>query len=523
MRKVVISLQLIFLVFPIFCFINISVFADESSEVAIVWDKSGSMFRVRGEERMKPYDLERLNQYVVSALTQGTVEIPADSKDIDSVEQNKLNGPIINPGSSVSVIDFGLNISVRHRQVIIRDASHLMSLLPPTDKRKETYFEQDTYYRKAFVEAHDLVSAGLKPRKYLVTISDETESYVGKDPKVEDNFIRMERGTDLVFFMVVNRIVNFKIYDLSPSFTPTPSPVPTVTPTPTHSPSPTPTHTHSPVPTHTPSPLPTGTPTPTHTPTPIVIPTDTPLPIASIRLLGENNRDVMRITFGKEGKGRDAVVISQRKFRWDVPDGITAYPEETICTFANEDPVDVLFEENGYFRVRAFRNAFNKHKGQALLLKLPFINQSGNKDFHEKELANSVEINVLSLFFRLLVIVILLGGATFLVIYLLAPKEATITIRRSPWSNDPLKVVLNHLTPETSIPMHGSEASSSTSPYKLSFDGNVVQFIDTQKGINRELPTNVGYEYAFNDQAGNTLTFDFMIQIRKKWPWFSNG
>jgi len=395
-----------------------------------------------------------------------------------------------------------------------------MSLLPPTDKRRQTYTEQNTYYRRAFVDAHNLVSSGLKPRKYLVTISDETESYPDKDPEIEDRFSRMERGTDLVFFMVVNRMVNFKIYDLSPSFTPTPSPIPTYTPIPTHTATPTKT------PTSAPTSTPTETPTPTrppNTPTPTLTPTDTPLPIASIRLVDENGRDVTRITLDKEGKGRDAIVTSKRKFRWEVPNGIKAYPEQTVCTFANEDPAEVVFEESGFFRIRAYRNLYNEHKGQALLLKLPYVNQSGSRDFHKKELANSVGTNFMAVLFRILVIGILLGGAVFLVIYFLAPKEAAITIRRSPWSNDPYKIVLNQVTPETSIPMHSAEVSNGKNPYKLSFDGLVVQFIDTQKGVNRELPTNVGYELAFNDQSGNTLTFDFMVHIRKKWPWSSNG
>lgn len=492
MLKNIAFYRMFLIIFICVIFWNFVVYADGASDIGILWDKSGSMFREYGVERMKPDDLDRLNQYVISATMRGTVNVHPSVSHLDKVEQNNLRVPLAGPGSTVTVIDFGVDTTIKHNQVNIRDEAHLLSLLPPINQRQTTYFEPWTYYRKAFVKAYDEVSKGTRPHKYLITISDEVESGRDKNSEIENRYNHLERTTNLIFFMVVNNMVNLRIYDLTP-----PTPTPTNTQTPTNTP--TPTATPTPAPTSTSLP---DTPTPTNTPT--------PLPITEIQLKNENNQKVSRILLNQKGKGHDTIYTSIR-LRWEVPNDIEAFPEKTTCSFADQTPIQVLFEDEGFFRIKLKRMVYFDHKKQKVQIKFPFINQEGSEDFFSLEKEVYLKTDPSGIIFAILTIVIIIF-AVFIVRYLLSSPKALVEIKQPFGESQPIKIVLDLKEREKPIPL-GQE-----NQYKLNFDGVNVNFIDMKTNQKKRLLVNQVQKISLDYLYGKTEKHEFRVKLIR-WPW----
>lgn len=488
MLKNIAFLRMFLIIFMCITFWNFVVYADGASDIGILWDKSGSMFREYGVERMKPGDLDRLNQYVISATMRGTVKVDQSVSHLDKVEHNNIKAPLAMPGSTVTVIDFGVDTTIKHNQVKIRDEAHLLSLLPPINQRQITYFEPWTYYRKAFVKAYDEVFKGTSPHKYLITISDEVESGRDKNSEIENRYNRLERTTNLIFFMVVNNMVNLRIYDLTP-----PTPTPTNTPTATNTPTPTSTPTFTSLP---------DTQTPTQTPT--------PLPITEIQLKNENNQKVSRILLNQKGKGHDTIYTSIR-LRWEVPNDIEAFPEKTTCSFADQTPIQVLFEDKGFFRLQLKRTEYYDHKKQKVQVKLPFINQEGSEDFFSLEKELYLKTDPSAILFAILTIIIIIF-AVFIVRYLLSSPKALVEIKQLFDESQPIKIVLDHKEREKPIPL-GQE-----NQYKLNFDGVNVHFIDMKTNQKKRLFVNQIQTISLDYPYGKTEKHEFRVKLIR-WPW----
>ncbi len=477
-----------------------------ASSVIVMWDKSGSMYRVNKKERMNPSDLARMNDYVTDILATGKLEMDTTYQQVDMIQQNTLNHPLLTPGDAMTFVDFGLYPTVKHDGIIIQNADSIRQLLPSANNPAAIYTENDTYYRRAFVRSFEIAQSMNAGRRYLMTVSDETESIVTKDPEVEDRYNQLMKQCPLVFYMLVNRWVELRIYDLSPPPTRTPTQIPSPTPTltPTHTPTPVPSHTPIPTETSSPSqtPSPTDTPFFTFTPAPTTTstPTNTPLPVKEIQLLDSRGKPVSKITFEQKGKGKTAEMESMVGLTWKIPGSITAYPDQTACLFGKNDPVDVVFHADSSFSLKVSRSVFNSQPNRTKLeIKLPYTDGDGTRTVWSLSLPYQVKGGFLGILSGIVFILIILGAIGIGVFFLIAEKVADIQLLNMDGNESTRTVTLKR----------GDQYLVGNTGIRIDFDGNSLRVIDPSGNVK---PVPFQQQYALHRTSGQTISLNAKLR-----------
>ncbi len=353
----------LFVFFLLFFLSLTSSLADTSTVntgVVIVWDKSGSMYRLNGKTRMDEQDLLRLNRILTEVLFDGTTS-SVDPALGDKILVQKYMEPILSPSNKILFLYFGLEC-VRKDGPQNTNPEGLLKALPSHLNPKNTYRESNTYFRKAIVEAFDEAQAFHAGKKYIVSISDEGESAHIKIPDIEKRFDKLIKTYPLIGHILIKNIVEVRIFALQE---PDPSPAPTF------------------------SPNPTSTPEPTSSPVPSLTPT--PEPTAVINLLDTHNAAVKHIYFRKSGIKTPVMMESSEALHWQKQGRTDTYLKGTRAEFANGQTIDIRQLDNGSFTLTTTENTFNTAKQKDyLVLSIPVAGDGLKTEMHQVRVSFSM-------------------------------------------------------------------------------------------------------------------------------------
>lgn len=469
--------------------------------VVVAWDRSGSMYRLRGVVQLERQDYERLNQAVLSILFDGNPSTVCNRERGDAILQNDLKGALVTEGDRVDFLYFGELSRLEPGPSPLTRQSFAASLPDPSQPSKY-YVHQRTYYRKALVTAFDAALRLPAERRYVLSITDEVDSEISREPDVERRHEQAIETYPLLFSMLLKRNVQIRVYALQPlippSRTPTLSPTASLTPTATIPP------TTTLKPTQTPTDLPTKTPTPTITPVPV-----DPNKIA---LLKQSGKPVDRITFeSKPPKAR-----SKYPYRWSFPEGLFVSADKITATIG-EEPVTIIKGEKDeqWFEVKS--EVFNRRGNHILQFSIPYTARSGEHKDHNLTIPCELNRGLIGslVFFIILSGVLIVGVLTALKSYLVVEVSIQSSIPRV---IDEQKILRAHQSVRFGTPKSGEGVEIGNPQEQLTFDGSRLVFENFRTAKELVIPFDEPTVIELQDKISGPIRVTIKVHKRRVWP-----